>query len=159
MAEHRLRSAVRGLVLAPDDRVLLVQFRSPDEEFWATPGGGVDPGETPIDALRRELHEEVGAMDLEIGPPIWTRSVRFDFSEIYDGQTETIFLVHAGSPRLGPALLTETQLRAEGLVDRAWWSVSQLHATTAVFAPTRLPTLVTDLIASGPPGTPIDVGI
>ena len=32
---------------------------------WALPGGRLDPGETPVEAALRELHEEIG---IELGP-------------------------------------------------------------------------------------------
>jgi hypothetical protein len=43
--------------LDPADRILLVHFST---GVWATPGGGIDAGETDEDALHRELAEEIG---------------------------------------------------------------------------------------------------
>lgn len=159
MHQPRLRTAARALVLDPTDRVLLVQFRFAHGDVWATPGGGIDHDETPTEALRRELHEEIGCTDAHIGPPIWTRTHLFPVAETYDGQTETIFLVRVDTPELKPGLLTDDQLRAESLIGCAWWTIPELHASDATFAPRRLPALVANLIASGPPDTPIDVGV
>jgi len=35
--------------------------------FWAPPGGGVEPGESIVDALKREFLEEV-SLDVKVGP-------------------------------------------------------------------------------------------
>ena len=53
----RIRQAVRALLITPDDHVLLVRFEFLTKTVWALPGGGLDPGETHIEALHRELIE------------------------------------------------------------------------------------------------------
>src|SRR5215467_10676378 len=53
-----------AVVMPVDDRkrVLLVkQYRLPARRYmWELPAGRVDPGETPLQAARRELTEETG---------------------------------------------------------------------------------------------------
>ncbi len=53
-----------AVMMAVDDRdrVLLVkQFRLPAErELWELPAGRLDPGESPLQAAKRELREETG---------------------------------------------------------------------------------------------------
>jgi 8-oxo-dGTP diphosphatase len=46
------------------DRILLCRHEKPGKEYWLLPGGGVNSGESLVDALRRELSEEVGIDDL-----------------------------------------------------------------------------------------------
>jgi ADP-ribose pyrophosphatase YjhB (NUDIX family) len=45
------------------DRILLCRHEKPGKEYWLLPGGGVDSGESLVDALYRELLEEVGLED------------------------------------------------------------------------------------------------
>ena len=64
MPAVKLRPSARAIVLDEHDRILLCRFELEREGspvvVWATPGGGVEPGETLLEALRRELREEVG---------------------------------------------------------------------------------------------------
>jgi 8-oxo-dGTP diphosphatase len=50
---------VKG-ILRDGDRVLLVRHTYGDRGRWDLPGGHAHAGEPPLDAVRREMHEELG---------------------------------------------------------------------------------------------------
>jgi 8-oxo-dGTP diphosphatase len=154
-----IREAARALVIDPDGRVLLVRFVNPDTgaEFWTTPGGGIDAGESLDAAVRRELREETGLDDPEIGPVIWTRREVFPWAGRTLDQRERVFLVHAPAFEPLPQLSAE-RLAAEDVHELRWWSLTELEGSSTVFYPTRLAYFVRQLLENGPPAEPIDVG-
>jgi len=55
--EPRIRVSA---ILRWRERILLCRHEKPGKEYWLLPGGGVHSGESLVDALHRELGEEVG---------------------------------------------------------------------------------------------------
>jgi TDG/mug DNA glycosylase family protein len=150
------RLAARALVLDEDGRTLLVQFRDENGQvWWATPGGGIDEGEHVESALRRELGEELGLDDFQLGPEIWAREHTFAWRGNILCQRERIWLVEVADHEPAPRV----DLAAELLADVRWWTPAELAATTERLVPRRLPELLRELRASGPPSEPIDVGV
>lgn len=156
MAPPRLRQAVRALLLDEDDHVLLVHF---DEEgryvpggFWACPGGGIDPGETPEAALRRELAEQLGLDTADVQGPVW-RLTRLFPMEHWDGQTDVTHLVRAAhfDPR------PRVDLVAEGVHDIRWFSPWELAAAEVTFSPRDLHAQLAIVLAEGVPATVRDI--
>ncbi len=159
MSEPRLRLAARAIVLDDSTRTLLVRFDFGDRVVWATPGGGIEEGESDEHALRRELVEEAGLEGFELGPLVWTRTHHLAFGGgRWDGQTERYYLVRTLPFEPVPRLSWE-ELRAERMTAVRWWTLAELEAADAIFAPRRLPVLLRELIQHGPPAEPVDVGV
>lgn len=96
MPSLNLRHSVRAIILTADDRILLCRHpvsEPPAGFVWAAPGGGVEAGETPVAALRRELREEVG-LALDTDPPhVWHQEVVAGHVPGYDGVAPLSVLV------------------------------------------------------------------
>lgn len=169
--ELRMRTAVRAVIIDPMRRVLLVRWDFPDRptlgypsmSVWGTPGGGVEADEDVAAALHRELAEELGLVDVTIGPLIWERTHVIPFLDgQWDGQHDRFFLVEVDPFEPAPRLSVE-QLRAEHLFHIRWWTQDELSSfvptDTELFAPRKLPQLVAALLADGVPAAPIETGV
>jgi TDG/mug DNA glycosylase family protein len=150
------RNAVRALVLDPADRVMLVCADDELGVWWTLPGGGVEPGESDQQALARELVEELGLRDPELGPLIWTREHRLVNPRRWGKQTERHYLVRTASFEPAPTLGAEA-LAEEGASDARWFTVDELRGL--ITGPRRLADLVALLLRNGPPTVPIDAGV
>ncbi|MBC9715154.1 NUDIX domain-containing protein [Streptomyces sp. TRM66268-LWL] len=161
MSQLHLRHSARGVILDPDDRILLCRFDNPDWVVWATPGGGVEPGETVREALRRELLEEVG-LKLDHEPAhVWRRTVvSTGHDPGYDGALQDYFLVRT-HPFDASGSFTAEQLAAEGIAEFRWWTVQEIagHRGPGVFAPRDLVTPLTALLTHGVPEHPVALGL
>jgi 8-oxo-dGTP pyrophosphatase MutT (NUDIX family) len=159
----RIRQAVRALLVTPDQHILLVRFEFPDATVWSLPGGGLDPGETHVDALHRELIEEVGLHDPVVGAHVWNREhIIAHLDGQWDGQRDRYYVVETHErfePR--PALSWE-QLRAERLHELRWWHLDDIESATTDgvwFSPRALGSHLRALLTDGPPAAPIDTGV
>jgi len=158
----RLRQSARAVLLDPDGRVLLVRFdltRQGIPELWACPGGGLEPGESTLQALHREMIEEVG-LTIEATPPhVWRRRlVGPGLVAGYDGVLEDCFLIRtpAFTPR---GAFSDAQLAAERLVELRWWTVAEIAAADTVFAPRDMAAQVAALLTGDIPTEPVALGL
>lgn len=131
---RRYRRKVRAIVVDTDHAALLIQPHGYAADNWTLAGGGVELGETPAQAMRRELAEEVGLVDLlELWP---TADVhRFLFDERtrlkrgldHDGQSALLFVarVTAGAP---------VRLQAEEVKRHCWVPLQEAPSHLQVIA-------------------------
>lgn len=162
------RQSCRALLVDPDDRVLLAQHSISEGTVWVGPGGGVEEGESLVDAIGRELHEETGLVLSAVHDPrlAWVQS--HPFPEMrehgFGGVDNHFFLVR--TPWFEPATDLEPgqpgHPLTEGILAMRWWSLDELdaeHARGVLFSPRALPTLLRDLLERGAPAEPLRLGL
>lgn len=165
------RRAARALVVAGppgQEQVLMLRGHDVDQtdrSWWFTPGGGIEPGEEPLEAAVREVAEESGIV-LDPGAvvgPVLVRSAVFDFLARHVRQDELFYLARL------PARPEELPLAVDGwtAVERAtleevrWFTLDALAALAASGAevyPERLAQVLAPLLAHGWDGVTVDLG-
>lgn len=146
------------MLIEPADRVLLLWHSRPhDDDHWAPPGGGVEPGEDLHQTACRELREEIGLTDIVLRRPVWTWLHRFSYNGTPTLQHETIYavrLARAVEPRGAPG-----ELVADGIVSARWWSLRDLARCRDDVWPHGLVALLPQLLRGDlDPEQPADLG-
>ena len=153
------RPAARVVLLDRAGRIFLVNSEDPADHrkppWWEIPGGGVDVGESSEDACRRELLEETGIEEVEIGPCIWVQHVEFDFGGLHFDSRERIHVAWCDGGEFRPRHLEF--LEAAAFRGAQWWALDDLLASDAPVLPTRLREFLPPIVRGELPSEPIDI--
>jgi 8-oxo-dGTP pyrophosphatase MutT (NUDIX family) len=157
------RDAVRVVVRDSDERTLLFHthdvLRPAFGTWWELPGGGLDPGETYLDAAIRELREESGIVVVpeQVGPPVWRRTGAFRHRQVRHLQREIVVLVELGRP--GPEISEAERLdyELEDYFGYRWWPIEDLIHSPERFYPGKLPHYLPHLLAGEQVDEPLEV--
>ena len=150
-----LRHATRALLLDPEDRLLLLHCQLPHLSFWLAPGGGIEPGESPYEALTRELCEELGLLTFDIEDYVWRQEALGPYASGYDGVRNDYYVVRTA--HFTPERMPEWE--AEHVSECRWWTLEELLATDAEFSPKAMPALINALLTDGAPAEPLRFGV
>jgi 8-oxo-dGTP pyrophosphatase MutT (NUDIX family) len=130
----RPRQAGRAILRDKAGRVLLIRFVLPNMTFWATPGGGVEPGETLLQAAHRELQEELG-IAVPLKGPVHTATGIFEFEGELIENTDTFFHGRwSGMPQLSGVTANESA----ALQEARWWTLEEMETARGDIFPRDL---------------------
>ena len=142
----RRRPSSRLLLLDPSGRVLLFRFAFTKgalsgQTYWATPGGGVETGETFEQAAIRELEEETGLLVDAVGNEITRREYVL---QLPDGEfvmaDERFFMVRTFERTISDALWSDHE--KEVMTAHRWWSQEELALSADTIYPENLLELI-----------------
>jgi 8-oxo-dGTP pyrophosphatase MutT (NUDIX family) len=146
------RDAVRVVLADASGRVLLFHVLTPEQApdgWWELPGGGIDPGETYLEAAVREIREETGLVldPARVGPPAWRRDSTWRSRGKRRLQHEVVVLARV--PQDKPVIVDggRTLEEIEDYVDARWWPVDEIGRSPVRFYPSRLPELLPRFLA------------
>lgn len=156
----RERVTARVILMDPHGRILLMKGRLPSDPdapgAWFTVGGGVEIGESILEAAAREIAEETGFLDAVLGPVVW-----YGEGTYYDRKRrplvvkESYVVAHCAG---GETSRDGWQpLERELVDDIRWWTLDDLIACPEDVYPLGLADMLPDILAGRYPSEPLTI--
>jgi len=160
MVKPRERPSGRVIAIDPQGCVLLFRIVDPVDTkppIWITPGGGIEPGESPAAAAVREFHEETGVVvDLaSVGSPVAVTRGEWTFrgERLYSVDW---FFAWRG-PRFEPVTTGWSELEHQLHAEWRWWAPSDLAVTDEAVLPAGLAGVARRIASDAMSETPVEL--
>ncbi|GIF10450.1 NUDIX hydrolase [Actinoplanes teichomyceticus] len=149
------RRAGRVLLVDLAGRALLLHGGDPARpglRWWFTPGGGLEPGESTVQAAARELFEETGlrVTPAELGEPIRHEQTAFSYNGRDYVQTQDFFLLRVADWQVDTAGMDAEERLT--ITEHRWWSAAEIEASDELIYPADLAELLRAQQVAGVPG-------
>ncbi|MEU7743666.1 NUDIX domain-containing protein [Nonomuraea sp. NPDC049158] len=138
------RPTARVILVDPADRVLMFRFVPPDpwphELAWHIPGGGIEPGESAVEAACREVYEETGFIITRqvLGEPVAVNEGEWSVQGSRHYTVHTYFFARVST--------AEVSGSGDDGFGHRWWTATELDTTTERVFPPGLGVLLKDLL-------------
>ncbi|WP_338883109.1 NUDIX domain-containing protein [Xenorhabdus sp. TH1] len=141
-----VRCSARLLIVNPSRQVLLFRFVHTNDalagkSYWATPGGGVEHGESFEQAAVRELKEETGILRDDVGQYVAQRTfeMKLPSGEIVLAK-ERFFIVLSDEDEINTSGWTDNE---KSVIRRYhWWGLKELIQTQEIIYPSDITKII-----------------